>query len=95
MYIDQCFRPNGSFPILLDKMGLDQMGLDKVPEDPHEWSPIFDKAAKHEAFTQIEEANGLQFSLKMEVLPSSNLKIGLICQGCKYQVENPGTSSSR
>ena len=31
----------------------------------------------------------------MEVLPSNNLKIGSICQGCEYQVGNPGTSSSR
>ena len=43
-------------------------------------------AAKHEAFSRTEEANGLQFSLAMEVLPSNNLKIDSICQGSKYQV---------
>ena len=33
-------------------------------------------AAKHEAFSRTEEeANGLQFSLTMEVLPSNNLKV--------------------
>ena len=31
-------------------------------------------AAKHEAFSRTEEANGLQFSLMMEVLPSNNMK---------------------
>ena len=31
------------------------------------------------------EANGLQFSLTMEVLPLNNLKISSICQGCKYR----------
>ena len=46
----------------------------------------FDKATKHETLSRTEEANGLQFSLTIEVLPSNNLKIGSICQGCKYQV---------
>ena len=32
---------------------------------------------------------------KMEVLPLNNLIIGSICQGCKYQMGNPGTSFSR
>ena len=31
-------------------------------------------AAKHEAFSRTEEANGLQFLLMMEVLPSNNMK---------------------
>ena len=46
-------------------------------------------AAKHEAFSRTEEANGIQFSLSaftMEVLPSNNLKIGSKCQSCTYQV---------
>ena len=43
----------------------------------------FEKAAKQEAFFRTEEANGLQFSLTMEVLSLNNLKI---CQGCKNQV---------
>ena len=38
-------------------------------------------AAIHEAFSQTEEGNGLQFLLTMEVLPSNNLKIGSACQG--------------
>ena len=37
-------------------------------------------AVKHEAFSQTEEANGLQFLLTMEVLPLINLKIGSTCQ---------------
>ena len=32
-------------------------------------------AAKHEAFSRTEEGNGVQFSLRTEVLPSNNLKI--------------------
>jgi len=36
----------------------------------------FATAAKHEAFSQMKEANGLQLSFKTEVLPSNNLKIG-------------------
>ena len=31
-------------------------------------------AAKHKAFSRTEEANGLQFSFMMEVLPSKHLK---------------------
>ena len=38
-------------------------------------------AAKHEAFSQTEEGNDLQFSLPMEVLPSNNLKIGSTLEG--------------
>ena len=34
-----------------------------------------DKATKHKAFSLTKEANGLQFELIMEVLPSNNLKI--------------------
>ena len=45
-------------------------------------------AAKQEAFSRTEEANSLQFSLMMEVLPSNNLKIGSICQGC-IKWDNP------
>ena len=44
-------------------------------------------AAKHEAFSRTEEANSLQFSLTVEVLPSNNLRISSICKGSKYQVE--------
>ena len=43
-------------------------------------------AAKYEASSQTEEAIGHQFLLAVEVLPSNNLKIGSICQGCKHQV---------
>ena len=42
-------------------------------------------AAKHEAFSQTDEGNGVQFSLTMEVLPSNNLKISSTCQGSKNQ----------
>jgi len=34
------------------------------------------RGAKHEAFSQAKEANYLQFSLKTEVLPLDNLRIG-------------------
>ena len=34
------------------------------------------RAAKHEAFSQTKEVNNLQFSLKTEVLPLDNLRIG-------------------
>ena len=51
-----------------------------------EWSWVLTMAAKHEAFSRTEEANRLQFSLTMEVLPSNNLKMGSICQGSRYQV---------
>ena len=43
-------------------------------------------AVKHEAFSQTEEANGLQFSLTMEVLPLNNLKIDSTRQSSKYEV---------
>ena len=36
-------------------------------------------AAKHEAYSRTEEANGLKFSLMMEVLPLNNLKISSTC----------------
>ena len=38
-------------------------------------------AAEDEAFSQAEEANGLQVSLSIEVLPLNNLKIGSTWQG--------------
>ena len=50
---------------------------------------------KHEGFSQMEEANGLQFSLTMEVLPSNNLKIGSICQDKVVSSAIIGTVSSR
>ena len=40
----------------------------------YEWSWILTMAAKHKAFSWTEEANGLQFSFMMEVLPSKHLK---------------------
>ena len=44
------------------------------------------RATTHKAFFRTEGANGLQFSLKVEVLPSNNSKNGSFCWGCKYQV---------
>jgi len=41
-------------------------------------------AAKHKAFSQAKEANGLQFSLTKEVLPLNNFKIGSTWQGSKW-----------
>ena len=37
---------------------------------------------------QTEGANGFQFSLTMEVLPSNNLRINSICQGLSIKSEN-------
>ena len=48
-------------------------------------SVICPRAAKHEAFTQMRGASGLQFSHMTEVLPSNNLEIGSICWGYGYQ----------
>ena len=45
-------------------------------------------AAKHEAFSWREEANDLQFSLMMEVLPLNNLKIGSTWQGSNINWDN-------
>ena len=36
---------------------------------------IWSRAVEHEAFSQMKEANCLQFSTKTEVLPSNNWKL--------------------
>ena len=51
-----------------------------------EWSWIWPRAAKCEAFSLTQGANSIQFSLKVGVLPLDNLEVGWICQGCRHQV---------
>ena len=45
--------------------------------------PCFTRATKHKVSLQQRGANGIQFSLKVEVLPLDKLETG---QGCRYQV---------
>ena len=44
------------------------------------------RAAKHEAFSHTKEPNDLQFSLKTQVLPLDNLRIGWNRQAVGKQV---------
>ena len=45
------------------------------------WLWVLIMAAKHKDFSQTEEANHLQFSHTMEILPLNNLKVSSLCRG--------------